>query len=962
MFNNNNNITIPLDAVIPAECITYSGMYTQSQQGVIAYFIETNLSYKWLIAIKPSNVCISAYIINTWPEASSKFPQLLTISKSALNNCLTTQMKTCIPRRLLDILWQDPNWLPPELAVRQQRGETIPHLDIPPCPYQQQVTTVGTQQQQQQSIDSFLNMQQQQYNQQQNGILDDTSMAPSTAASMAMSTGNMSSYTTPQSVVAMSSAHSRPTGVMSTSPGVSAQQIQSRRQQCSGGQQHNFAMPSYTNQQTHVGSYGVQQQPDEMSVAMSTSDMSMPNAYTTQQPSMTGPRFANQGRCQQQRFADDASVGANSHMSIDQSVSGKSQQVYHHSGNNMRPFSNDQAGISGYNHQQQLPTINDSIQQSNHVPTGFHSSTPDNGSDCFQRQEQVVHQTPSVWNQYRDGSASSRKAKRRRGEETPDDALPVASLPHLRHNARVNPDLVKKYLSLPLEELMKLEVMQVESEDDMMDLTLDGYSGSVESLLGGDLDEVKFRRVLTPMLASPGCKDAGSFALDLLAKSKEPVASAGKIAKTLNNQIAFPELLLKTWADDIDKEKAEKKRQMEEEIAKIRRDFEVGEHERNARKSELTHKLGLVLKKKSYVEKVTTRVMKTSQRANLISKIYNCHASNQNHNNEEWLGIGEELLPLVRGFEDSLLRKCFPQALLDQSAWERSRVKEVEDSLAGLMSYARTQLDISTGPNDDDQSAVTLPTFFANGVTASNDDEDEVEETRQTESTTVQTTMEQQTAAVGGSASQAHGHVLPTTTSVEETPFQSASTSNGPKADDDSLLSFNMNMSVNSSVAPPLATGIHTAVQKTPVFKSADVSDNVSTTDTEATEMSMGLKSIPSITGSSVKASATSGVPGRQQGGPTLPTVEDGKLIWFIFLLSSTMCRALLTVLLFSFRCQFVRIKEYKPPSEYEGRRQSFNDPSQRTRLMLILSAVSWWQFLGWWYCCVVLCGVSIVQ
>ena len=153
------------------------------------------------------------------------------------------------------------------------------------------------------------------------------------------------------------------------------------------------------------------------------------------------------------------------------------------------------------------------------------------------------------------------------------------------------------------------------------------------------------------------------------------------------------------------------------------------------------------------------------------------------------------------------------------------------------------------------------------------------EEARHTSATDVYTTMEQQTPAVGGSASQAHGHVLPTTTSA----------SNGPKADDDSLLSVNMNMSLNSSVAPPLATGIHTAVQKTPVFKSADVSDNVSTTDTEATEMSMGLKSIPSITGSSVKASAASGVPGRQQGGPTLPSVEDGKLIWFVFLLSSTM-------------------------------------------------------------------------
>lgn len=858
MFNNNNNITIPLDAVIPAECITYNGMYMQSQQGVIAYFIETNLSYKWLVAIKPSNVCISAYIINTWPEASSKFPQLLTISKSALNNCLTTQMKTCIPRRLLDILWQDPNWLPPELLARQQRGERVPRLVIPPCPYQQQVTTGGTQQQQQQSIDSFLNMQQQQYNQQQNDILDDTSMAPSTAASMAMSTGNMSSYTTPQSVAAMSSAHSRPTGVMSTSPGVSAQQIQSRRQQCSGWRQQNLAVPSYTTQQTH--------QPDEMSVAMSTSDMSMPNAYTTLQTSMTVPRFAHQGRRQQQqqqRFTDDASVGANSYMSIDPSVSGNSQQVYHQSGNNMRSFSNDQAGISGYNHQQQLPTIIDSIQQSNHVPTGFHSSTPDNGSDCFQGQEQVVHQAPSMC-QYRDDSAPSRKAKRRRAEEASDDALPVASRPRLRHNARINLDLVKKYLSLPLEELMELEVFQVDSLDDMMELILDGYSGSVESLLDGDFDEVKFRRVITPMLASPGCKDAASFALDLLSKSKEPVASAEKIAKTLNNQVAFSELLLRTWADDIDKEGAEKKREMEEEIAKIRRNFEVGERERNARRSELTTKLGRVFKKKSDVEKVTIRVMKTSQRANLIQKIYDCHASNQNHNNVEWLGIGEELLPLVRGFEDSLLRQRFPQALLDRFVWEHARVNEADNSIAGFMSEATRRLTISGGPNDDDQSAVTLPTFFATGVTESNDEEEEVEEARPTESTTVQTTMEQQTPAVCGSSSQAHGHVLPTTTSVEETPFQSASTSNSPKA-----------------VAPPLATGIHTAVQKTPVFKSADVSDNVSTTDTEATEMSMGLKSIPSIT--------ASGAPGRQQGGPTLPTVEDGKLIWFVFLLSSTM-------------------------------------------------------------------------
>ena len=476
------------------EQIDYRGANQPYQRLLIEVLTTSQLAYEHAMYMKPHNMSTLNYMLILMPQKENEYPGVRTVSARKFNDSLTPKMRTYIPFELAMRLHHNPNYIPQQVMEHfRLYGGNIPRLVVSRLPLPlntvhppaQQPPQQFNAQQQQQSIGSFINMQQQQSNhfgqqQQQNDILDDESMAVSTAASMAMSTGDMSmpSYTSKRtsmtgSNVAVASAHSRPTGVMSTSPGMSAQQInnqsrgnQSRRQQCS-----NFAVPSYTTQQTHVGSYGVQQQyshaqADDMSVAMSTGGMS----YTTQQTSMTGPRFANQGRCQQQRFADDASVGANSHMSIDQSVSGKSQQVYHQSGNNMRPFSNDQAGISGYNHQQQLPTINDSIQQSNHVPTGFHSSTPDNGSDSFQGQEQVVHQAPSVWNQYRDGSASSRKAKRRRGEETPDDALPVASLPRLRHNARVNPDLVKKYLSLPLEELMKLEVMQVESEDDMMDL------------------------------------------------------------------------------------------------------------------------------------------------------------------------------------------------------------------------------------------------------------------------------------------------------------------------------------------------------------------------------------------------------------------------------------------------------------------------------------------------------------
>ena len=423
----------------------------------------------------------------------------------------------------------------------------------------------------------------------------------------------------------------------------------------------------------------------------------------------------------------------------------------------------------------------------------------------------------------------------------------IPPLPNFQSDLRVDKSSVAPYLDLPISQLLELDVMRPNSSGKLMALKLDGHGESVKDLvMRNEFSESKFRQIFEQMLEHPERISSTENAVELKNAVEEPVASANEIVNTLSNQVAFAEHLSAAKKEAISKKRAIDLRELQEQIAKLKKDYQDRDNVRLAEESELSGLDKHVSEARNYVDEANGTVKQTSERANLVQEFINCPVSNRHHTNMTWSCIGVKLIPLVKGFDDSLLIKSFSRELVEHSKSQTSHSDQL--TLAGL--------SIDDYPTIDDQSAVTLPTFFANGVTESNE---------------------------------AHGHVLPTTTSVEETPFQSASTSNGPKADDDSLLSVNMNMSVNSSVAPPLATGIHTAVQKTPVFKSADVSDNVSTTDTEATEMSMGLKSIPSITGSSVKASAASGVPGRQQGGPTLPSVEDGKLIWFVFLLSSTM-------------------------------------------------------------------------